>query len=85
MGFKVNAYGRNLEGIMDSWRYYTEHFPDLQFELWRMEQDSYGNNYVMIQRADGVRGRPAKITFLELVMKSEAEKGEEQVAAAAIR
>lgn len=71
--FTVNAYGCDLKQIEPSWKWVTECQDKShgKVELWQIEQDKFGNHYVIVTRyLRNRRGCEPKVRFLKKVREA---------------
>jgi hypothetical protein len=69
--FSVNAYGKTLQQIEESWRWVTQNQKkNGKLELWEIEPTKpFNNRYVIITRRPGL-GRDAEIMFLKKIKEA---------------
>lgn len=69
--FSVNAYGKTLQQIEESWRWVTQNQKkNGKLELWEIEPTKpFNNRYVIITRRP-CRGRDAEIMFLKKIKEA---------------
>jgi len=60
--FWVSAYKKTEEGALKLYDELKEKYPNRPWEVWEIQEDKYGNRFVLICR-ERFRGRSPKLTF----------------------